>query len=143
MSRLLWNAPSRSTRSSAAWGSKLRLKCESSRFKSGEIRGVRLRHSVLQARCARTLNTLASRARFRTSRPRHANPATRTLAFSICSGWSVACLFIAGYCEVNVMGRIVAAMATMHAPQLFTRPPEEDPKQLDAGIAAMKKLGEV
>jgi len=41
------------------------------------------------------------------------------------------------------MGRIVAAMATMHAPQLFTRPPEEDPKQLDAGIAAMRKLGEI
>ena len=34
-------------------------------------------------------------------------------------------------------------MATMHAPQLFTRPPEEDPKQLDAGIAAMLKLGNV
>jgi AmmeMemoRadiSam system protein B len=31
----------------------------------------------------------------------------------------------------------------MHAPQLFTRPPEEDPKQLDAGIAAMRRLGEV
>ena len=41
------------------------------------------------------------------------------------------------------MGKIVAAMATMHAPQLFTRPPEEDPRQLDAGIAAMRKLGEV
>src|SRR5262249_51894464 len=41
------------------------------------------------------------------------------------------------------MGKIVAAMATMHAPQLFTRPPEEDPKQLDAGIAAMRRLGEV
>ncbi len=40
------------------------------------------------------------------------------------------------------MGKIVAAMATMHAPQLFTRPPEEDPKQLDAGIAAMRKLGQ-
>src|SRR3954470_13164438 len=40
------------------------------------------------------------------------------------------------------MGKIVAAMATMHAPPLFTRPPEEDPKQLDAGIAAMRKLGE-
>lgn len=41
------------------------------------------------------------------------------------------------------MGKIVAAMATMHAPQLFTRPPEEDPKQLDAGIAAMGRLGEI
>jgi len=39
------------------------------------------------------------------------------------------------------MGQIAAAMATMHAPQLFTRPPEEDPKQLDAGIAAMRELG--
>ena len=39
------------------------------------------------------------------------------------------------------MGKIVAAMATMHAPQLFTRPPEEDLRQLDAGIAAMRKLG--
>ena len=41
------------------------------------------------------------------------------------------------------MGQIVAAMATMHAPQLFTRPPEEDPKQLDAGIAAMRQLGKL
>ena len=41
------------------------------------------------------------------------------------------------------MGKIVAAMATMHAPQLFTRPPEEDPKQLDAGIDAMRRLGQV
>ena len=41
------------------------------------------------------------------------------------------------------MGNIAAAMATMHAPQLFTRPPEEDPAQLDAGNAAMRKLGEV
>src|ERR1051325_1336961 len=39
------------------------------------------------------------------------------------------------------MGKIVAAMASVHAPQLFTRPPEEDPKQLDAGIAAMRQLG--
>jgi hypothetical protein len=31
----------------------------------------------------------------------------------------------------------------MHAPQLFTRPPEEDPEQLDAGIAAMGRLGQV
>lgn len=41
------------------------------------------------------------------------------------------------------MGQIVAAMATMHAPQLFTRPPEEDPRQLDAGIAAMRRLGKL
>jgi len=39
------------------------------------------------------------------------------------------------------MGEIVAAMATVHAPQLFTRPPEEDPAQLDASIAAMRQLG--
>ena len=41
------------------------------------------------------------------------------------------------------MGKIVAAMASVHAPQLFTRPPEEDPQQLDAGIAAMRRLGKV
>ena len=41
------------------------------------------------------------------------------------------------------VGQIVAAMASMHAPQLFTRPPEEDPKQLDAGITAMRQLGKV
>jgi len=40
------------------------------------------------------------------------------------------------------MGRIVAAMSTAHAPQLFTRPPEEGPKQLDAGVAAMGRLGQ-
>jgi aromatic ring-opening dioxygenase catalytic subunit (LigB family) len=39
------------------------------------------------------------------------------------------------------MGQIVAAMATVHAPQLFTRPPEEDPAQLDASVAAMRELG--
>jgi len=39
------------------------------------------------------------------------------------------------------MGKIVAAMATVHAPQLFFRPPSEDPAQLDADIAAMRKLG--
>ena len=32
-------------------------------------------------------------------------------------------------------------MATVHAPQLFTYPPSEDPKQLDADIAAMRELG--
>jgi 2,3-dihydroxyphenylpropionate 1,2-dioxygenase len=41
------------------------------------------------------------------------------------------------------MGQIVAAMASVHAPQLFTRPPEEDPRQLDAGIASMRRLGKV
>jgi 2,3-dihydroxyphenylpropionate 1,2-dioxygenase len=39
------------------------------------------------------------------------------------------------------MGKIVAAVATVHAPQLFTRPPSEDPAQLDADIAAMRQLG--
>src|SRR5580704_14716403 len=39
------------------------------------------------------------------------------------------------------MGEIVSAMATVHAPQLFTRPPTEDPAQLDADIAAMRALG--
>lgn len=39
------------------------------------------------------------------------------------------------------MGEIVAAMATCHAPQLFTYPPDEDAAQLDATIAAMRRLG--
>ena len=39
------------------------------------------------------------------------------------------------------MGKIVAAMATVHAPQLFTRPPSEDLRQLDADMAAMAELG--
>src|ERR1700680_4670124 len=39
------------------------------------------------------------------------------------------------------MGQIVEAMAPVHAPQLFTRPPSEDPVQLDADIAAMRELG--
>ncbi len=41
------------------------------------------------------------------------------------------------------MGEIVAAMATCHAPQLFTYPPDEDPAQLDASIAAMRELGKL
>src|SRR5580692_10449579 len=39
------------------------------------------------------------------------------------------------------MGKLVAAMGTVHAPQLFVRPPSEDPEQLDADIAAMRLLG--
>jgi aromatic ring-opening dioxygenase catalytic subunit (LigB family) len=39
------------------------------------------------------------------------------------------------------MGQIVAAMATVHAPQLYTRPPSEDMAQLDADIVAMRELG--
>src|SRR5437016_1511417 len=41
----------------------------------------------------------------------------------------------------HIMGKIVAAMGTVHAPQLFVRPPSEDPAQLDADIAAMRLLG--
>ena len=41
------------------------------------------------------------------------------------------------------MGEIVAAMATCHAPQLFTYPPDEDPAQLDATITAMRELGKL
>jgi aromatic ring-opening dioxygenase catalytic subunit (LigB family) len=41
------------------------------------------------------------------------------------------------------MGEIVAAMATCHAPQLFTYPPDEDHAQLDATIAAMRELGKI
>jgi 2,3-dihydroxyphenylpropionate 1,2-dioxygenase len=41
------------------------------------------------------------------------------------------------------MGEIVAAAATVHAPQLLTRPPEENQAHLDAGVAAMRKLGVV
>ena len=38
-------------------------------------------------------------------------------------------------------GRLVGAFATVHAPQLFTRPPTEVPEQLDADINAMKLMG--
>jgi 2,3-dihydroxyphenylpropionate 1,2-dioxygenase len=41
------------------------------------------------------------------------------------------------------MGSIVAGMATCHAPALFLRQPGEDPAQLDATIAAMRRLGQV
>jgi 2,3-dihydroxyphenylpropionate 1,2-dioxygenase len=41
------------------------------------------------------------------------------------------------------MGEIVAAMATCHAPQLFTYPPDEDHAQLDATIASMRELGAI
>ncbi|MEP7352721.1 MAG: hypothetical protein ABI824_05770 [Acidobacteriota bacterium] len=39
------------------------------------------------------------------------------------------------------MGQIVGAFATVHAPQLFTRPPTEVPEQLDADIEAIKLMG--
>jgi len=41
------------------------------------------------------------------------------------------------------MGEIVAAMATCHAPQLFTYPQDEDHAQLDATIASMRELGKL
>lgn len=41
------------------------------------------------------------------------------------------------------MSEIVAAMATCHAPQLFTYPPDEDHAQLDASIAGMRELGKL
>lgn len=41
------------------------------------------------------------------------------------------------------MGEIVAAMATCHAPALLLRQPGEDPEQLEAVSAAMRRLGEV
>jgi 2,3-dihydroxyphenylpropionate 1,2-dioxygenase len=41
------------------------------------------------------------------------------------------------------MGQIVAALGTCHTPYLFTRPPDENPQQLDAAGAAMQELGRV
>ena len=41
------------------------------------------------------------------------------------------------------MGQIVAALGTCHTPYLFTRPPDENPQQLDAAAAAMQELGKV
>jgi 2,3-dihydroxyphenylpropionate 1,2-dioxygenase len=43
--------------------------------------------------------------------------------------------------EGAIMGKIVAAIGTVHAPQLFVRPPSEDLAQLDADIAAMRLMG--
>jgi len=39
------------------------------------------------------------------------------------------------------MGEIVAAIGTCHTPYMFTRPPDEDPKQLDQAGRAMEELG--
>jgi len=39
------------------------------------------------------------------------------------------------------MGEIVAALGTCHTPYLFTRPPDENPQQLDAAQAAIEELG--
>ncbi|PYS55302.1 MAG: hypothetical protein DMG13_04600 [Acidobacteria bacterium] len=41
------------------------------------------------------------------------------------------------------MGEIVAALGTVHAPQLIIRPPDEKPEMLDASIAAMRELGKI
>ena len=41
------------------------------------------------------------------------------------------------------MGEIVAAVGTCHTPYMFTRPPDEDPQQLDQAGAAMQELGKV
>ena len=41
------------------------------------------------------------------------------------------------------MGEIVAAVGTCHTPYMFTRPPDENPKQLDAAAAGMQELGKV
>jgi len=39
------------------------------------------------------------------------------------------------------MGEIVAAIGTCHTPYMFTRPPDEDPQQLDQAGRAMQELG--
>ena len=41
------------------------------------------------------------------------------------------------------MGEIVAAIGTCHTPYMFTRPPDEDPQQLEQAGAAMNELGKV
>jgi aromatic ring-opening dioxygenase catalytic subunit (LigB family) len=41
------------------------------------------------------------------------------------------------------MGEIVAAIGTCHTPYMFTRPPDEDPAQLEQAGAAMQELGKV
>src|SRR4030095_16060951 len=41
------------------------------------------------------------------------------------------------------MGEIVAAVGTCHPPYMSTRPPDEDPKQLDQAGRAMNELGKV
>ncbi len=41
------------------------------------------------------------------------------------------------------MGEIVAAIGTCHTPYMFTRPPDENPEQLDAAGRAMEELGKV
>ena len=41
------------------------------------------------------------------------------------------------------MGEIVAALGTCHTPYLFTRPPDENPQQLDQAQKAIEELGTV
>jgi 2,3-dihydroxyphenylpropionate 1,2-dioxygenase len=41
------------------------------------------------------------------------------------------------------MGEIVAAVGTCHTPYMFTRPPDENPQQLDQAAASMQELGKV
>jgi len=41
------------------------------------------------------------------------------------------------------MGEIVAALGTCHTPYLFTRPPDENPQQLETAARAMQELGSV
>ena len=41
------------------------------------------------------------------------------------------------------MGEIVAAVGTCHTPYMFTRPPDENPQQLDQAGRAMQELGKV
>lgn len=41
------------------------------------------------------------------------------------------------------MGEIVAAIGTCHTPYMFTRPPDENPQQLEQAGAAMQELGRV
>ncbi|HXD74695.1 MAG TPA: hypothetical protein VN628_13195 [Vicinamibacterales bacterium] len=41
------------------------------------------------------------------------------------------------------MGEIVAALGTCHTPYMFTRPPDEDPNQLEQAGRAMNEVGKV
>jgi aromatic ring-opening dioxygenase catalytic subunit (LigB family) len=41
------------------------------------------------------------------------------------------------------MGQIVAAVGTCHTPYMFTRPPDENPEQLEQAGRAMQELGKV
>src|SRR5262245_46264013 len=45
--------------------------------------------------------------------------------------------------EERAMGEIVAAVGTCHTPYMFTRPPDEQPEQLDQAAAGMAELGRV